>query len=287
LNRHQCTIISLGPTKAKYEEIDRTEGERYGGNNGNRFLSPLVMNIARKENISFEELDSINGTGLDGRVTKKDLLSYIESKRKIKSEPIETKVEEIKKEEPREEKHEVVKTPSYSTQSVQPVYSSHEVERIPMDNVRQKIMQHMINSRDTSVHVSAMLEVDMTRIYNFLKVRRDEIQRKQGIKLTYMPFVAHACIKALKEYPLVNATVDGYTIVKKKFINLGIAVAVEPNGLIVPNIKMRMRKYHRTSTINKRYCRKSKNERLTPDDITNGTFQLLIMVYSELYLEHP
>ena len=256
-------------------EIETSERNLHGSNNGNRFLSPLVMNIARKENISFEELDSINGTGLDGRVTKRDLLTYIENKRKIKTPPVEAQVEEIKKEEPYEEQREVVKTSSYSTPSVQPVYSSHEVERIPMDNVRQKIMQHMINSRDTSVHVSAMIEADVTRIYKFLKANRDEIQRKQGVKLTYMPFVAHACIKALKEFPFVNATVDGYTIVKKKFINLGIAVAVEPNGLIVPNIKNADEKnvIGLARSIND-IAERARTKRLTPDDITNGTFSI-------------
>jgi len=261
---------------AEYEEVGEEKSKAEGGSNGNKFLSPLVLSIARKEKVSFEEIYSINGTGLDGRVTKKDILSYIEMRSKRKAEPLESKVEEIKKEAPVQEKHEPVKAAvSYSASSIQPVYSSHEVERIPMDNIRQKVMQHMINSRDTSVHVSAMLEVDMTRIYNFLKANRDEIQRKQGIKFTYMPFVAHACIKALKEYPLVNSTVDGYTIVKKKFINLGIAVAVEPNGLIVPNIKNADERniIGLARAIND-IAERSRTKRLTPDDITNGTFSI-------------
>ncbi len=248
------------------------------GNDGNKFLSPLVMNIARKENISFDELERITGTGLDGRVTKRDVLDYIESRGRMKEEPeaaAEAAAEEIQVNETREDNYEQVKASSYSTSGVQPVYSSHEVERIPMDNVRQKIMQHMINSRDTSVHVSAMIEADVTKIYNFLKANRDAIQGKLGVKLTYMPFVAHACIKALKEYPLVNATVDGYTIVKKKFINLGIAVAVEPNGLIVPNIKNADEKnvIGLARAIGD-IAERARTKRLTPDDITNGTFSI-------------
>ncbi len=98
-------------------------------------------------------------------------------------------------------------------------------------------MQHMVNSRDTSVHVSSMLEVDMTRIHNFIQTHRDEYIENEGVKLTYMAFVAIACVKALKEFPLVNSIIEGNTIIRKKFINLGIAVAIEPSGLIVPNIK--------------------------------------------------
>jgi 2-oxoglutarate dehydrogenase E2 component (dihydrolipoamide succinyltransferase) len=144
-----------------------------------------------------------------------------------------------------------------------------------MDNVRQKIMQHMINSRDTSVHVSAMLEVDMTRIYNFLKNNRDDLIKNEGVKLTYLPFIAHAGIKALKEFPLVNATVEGYTIIKKKYINLGIAVAVEPAGLIVPNIKNAGEKniFGLARAIND-MAERARTKKLTPDDITNGTFTI-------------
>ncbi len=251
------------------DKLERTE-ERTGTS---RFLSPLVLNIARKEKVSFDELDRIKGTGQEGRVTKKDILSYLENREKAKPVQQEETVEELPQEKHSETSHEAV--PSYSSNKMQAVYSSNEVERIPMDIVRQKIMQHMINSRDTSVHVSAMLEVDMTRIYNFLKSQREEIQRRQGVKLTYMPFIAHACIKALKEFPLVNAAIDGYTIVKKKFINLGIAVAMEPNGLIVPNIKNADEKniIGLAKAINE-IAEKARTKKLTPDDITNGTFTI-------------
>jgi len=235
---------------------------------GSKFLSPLVLNILRKENINFNELDSINGTGSDGRVTKKDILEYIENKKNQKSVVVE-------KEDLQETDYETVTAVSKTSAKIQTVYSSNEVERIPMDNVRQKIMQHMINSRDTSVHVSAMLEADVTRIYNFLKNNREDILRKEGVKLTYMPFIAHACIKALKEFPLVNATVDGYTIIKKKYINLGIAVAVDPTGLIVPNIKNADEKniFGLARSIND-LAERARTKKLVPDDITNGTFTI-------------
>jgi 2-oxoglutarate dehydrogenase E2 component (dihydrolipoamide succinyltransferase) len=191
------------------------------------FLSPLVLNIARQENIPMEELKRVKGTGLEGRITKKDLLSYLEQR---KDKPVQQKqVKEtspIKKEEPKEERKAAPVPgfiPDYSKLQV-----SGEVERIPMDNIRQKIMQHMIASRDTSVHVSAMLEVDMSRIHNFMQKNKDEFQKQHGVKLTYMPFVAEASVKALRQFPLVNSTIEGTTILQKKFINLGIAVAIEP-----------------------------------------------------------
>jgi len=228
--------------------------ENKGGASG--FYSPLVLSIARKENISLDELRKINGSGLEGRVSKKDILNYLETRKK----------QPAKKETIQEER----KTISY-----QPAFSNDEIEKIPMDNIRQKIMQHMVNSRDTSVHVSSMLEVDMTRIHNFIQSHKDEYIENEGIKLTYMAFVASASVKALKEFPLVNSVIDGNTIIRKKFINLGIAVAIEPSGLIVPNIKSAGQKNliglaHDINDL----AMKSRNKRLTPDDITGGTFTI-------------
>ncbi|RPI69167.1 MAG: 2-oxo acid dehydrogenase subunit E2, partial [Ignavibacteriales bacterium] len=227
------------------------------------FLSPLVMNIAKKENVSFNELKKIKGTGLEGRITKKDILGYIESKKSQPEQPA------VKKEEPKTEEKKT-QAPSYK-----PSYSDSEIEKIPMDNVRQKIMDHMVRSRDTSVHVSAMLEADITRIHNFIQKNRDEYYKRDGIKLTYMAFIAQACVKALKEYPLVNATIEGNTIVRKKFINLGIAVAIEPTGLIVPNIKAADQKNLTglAHSINDLASR-SRNKKITPDDISGGTFTI-------------
>lgn len=240
-----------------------------------KFLSPLVLNILRVENIAYDELDNINGTGLNGRVTKKDILVYIEDKKNQESAKVEQKVSKSLDENLQEINYKTVATSSQSSAKVRTLYSSNEIERIPMDNVRQKIMQHMINSRDTSVHVSAMLEADVTRIYNFLKNNRDDIQRKEGVKLTYMPFIAHACIKALKEFPFVNTALDGYTIIKKKYINLGIAVAVDPAGLIVPNIKNADGKniFGLARSIND-LAERAKTKKLVPDDITDGTFTI-------------
>ncbi len=229
-----------------------------------KFLSPLVMNIAKKENVSYAELDKIEGTGLDGRVTKKDLLSFIED-RKLKPGIVQKEKEEKKP--VHEEKVQAI--------NYEPAYSDGEVEKIPMDNIRQKIMQHMINSRDTSVHVTAMLEADMSKIHNYIRRYREEFLKKESVKLTYLPFIAFAAVKALKEFPLVNSSIEGTTIIRKKFINLGIAVAVEPAGLIVPNIKNADEKNITglSKSIND-LAGRARNKKLTPDDITNGTFTI-------------
>jgi 2-oxoglutarate dehydrogenase E2 component (dihydrolipoamide succinyltransferase) len=241
---------------------------------GSEFFSPLVLSIAQKENVSFEELKSINGTGLEGRVTKKDILTYLDNR---KSQPVKTVHDQVQDKTKTEKKFETERpsSPSFSPPTTQASYSSADVERIPMDNIRQRIMEHMINSRDTSVHVSALIEVDMTRIHNFIQKKKDEIQQRENIKLTYMAFIADACVKSLKKYPLVNSTIDGNTILQKKFINLGVAVAIEPTGLIVPNIKgAGERNITGLAKAITDLAYRSRNKKLTPDDITNGTFTI-------------
>ena len=220
---------------------------------GNKFYSPLVMNIARKEEVAFEELESIKGSGLKGRVTKKDILKYIDDRKKRVFSKADLNKEQVSK----------------------PAMPSSGVEVIPMDNIRQRILEHMVNSRDTSVHVTAITEVDLSMIDKFLKAYKDRIKKEQGIKLTYLSFIARATVKALQEYPLMNASIEGNNILQKKYVNLGIAVAVEPNGLIVPNIK-------NADEINTRglsraisdLSTRARTKKLTPDDISNGTFSI-------------
>ncbi len=176
----------------------------------NKFYSPVVLNIASKEGITANELELIKGNGIGGRITKKDVLKYIGERGSYQS----------------------TQTSSFSAKS-----SSTGSEIIPMDNLRKKIKQHMIKSRDTSVHVSEVMEVDMTVISKFIDKNKDRILKEDNLKLTYLAFISYAAVRALKEFPLVNSSIDGENIILKKDISLGIAVAVEPNGLLVPNIK--------------------------------------------------
>ncbi|MBI9070732.1 MAG: 2-oxo acid dehydrogenase subunit E2 [Melioribacteraceae bacterium] len=212
-----------------------------------RFLSPLVRSIAERENISGKVLDRIKGTGLKGRLTKNDLLNFINEQKDIKD---------------------VSKT---GTNSI----PSGVTEIIPMDKLRKKISKHMLNSRDTSVHVTGVTEVDVTNIAEYIKKNKDRILKGENVKLTYLPFISAAVIKSLKQYPLINASLDGDNIIQKKYINLGFAVAVEPNGLIVPNIKNADEKS--VKGLAKEIIKLSDSARtnnLKPDDISNGTFTL-------------
>ena len=232
---------------------------------GSGFYSPLVLNIIQKENVSFDELKSIQGTGQEGRVTKKDVLAYIE-RRKTSGVKVQSATGG----------HEKLKeTKSSIPSTTQTLYNASDVDRIPMDNIRQRIMDHMIHSRDTSVHVTGLIEVDMTRIHNFINNNKDEIMKNENAKITYMAFIADAVVKSLKKYPLVNSSIDGNMILQKKFINLGIAVAIEPTGLIVPNIKgAGDRNVIGLAKAIADLANRSRTKKLTPDDISNGTFTI-------------
>jgi len=234
-----------------------------------RFYSPLVMNIAQKEGVSQDELNRVKGTGNAGRVSKKDILAYVEARNSGNLE-VGTKAS----------KPAAVqssgKTVIPKSEQFKPTFTAgNGVELIPMDNIRQRIMYHMVNSRDTSVHVTAVLEVDMTKIYNFIKANKTKYLEKEGVKLTYMAFVAFAVIKALKEHPYLNASIDEKNIALKKFINLGIAVAVEPNGLIVPNIKSADEKNIKGLARNiVDLSERARTKKLMPEDIMDGTFTI-------------
>jgi len=255
------------PPQETVKESAQKKEEKTSIPSSDRFYSPLVMKIANTENVSYDELESIEGTGLNGRVTKNDILKYIDDRKSGKAtspraQQPKKSPEVIQKSTPKETTH--------------PTWSAGEgVEIIPMDNIRQRIMYHMVNSRDTSVHVTAVLEVDMAKIHNFIQTNKQKYLETEGLKLTYMPFISYAVIKALKEYPYINASIDGNNIVVKKYINLGIAVAIEPNGLIVPNIKKADEKNIRGIAKSMvELSDKARNKKLTPDDIMDGTFTI-------------
>ena len=239
---------------------------------GSGFYSPLVLSIAQKENVSFDELKLIQGTGLEGRISKKDILAYIE---KRKTGKVQVDVQSAAGGQVKKESKSASPAPSFVPSTSQTVYNEADVERIPMDNIRQRIMDHMIHSRDTSVHVTELIEVDMTRIHNFIKAKKQEIIKTENAKITYMSFIADAVVKSLKRYPLVNSSIDGNSILQKKFINLGIAVAIEPTGLIVPNIKgAGDRNVIGLAKAIADLANRARTKKLTPDDISNGTFTI-------------
>lgn len=246
----QTEEVEKKETVVEHEEvIPEVVFEKPKSSKSSKFFSPLVMNIANKENISFSELEKIEGTGESGRVSKNDVLNYLKNRSTVPN------------------------TKSVVAQSS--TQSDFGDEIIPMDTTRKRIMEHMIKSRDTSVHVTSVTEVDMSKVYNFMKANKKRFLDEEGIKFTYMTFISHAVVNAIKEFPLINSKIEGENIVMKKHVNLGIAVAVEPNGLIVPNIK------HAENLSARGLAKeivslgnKARNKGLKPDDVQGGTFSI-------------
>jgi 2-oxoglutarate dehydrogenase E2 component (dihydrolipoamide succinyltransferase) len=257
-----------GPPEAKSETGAEAEAPEAVVSSSGRFYSPLVKTIANAEHISQEELDSIQGSGLNGRVQKKDLLQYLENRKAGKApetrEPVSMPVQEVAQ--PVQEATRAVQSPAVPPQSG-------EDEVIEMSRLRKLIAGHMIKSKQTSAHVTNMLEVDVTGVVNWRNRVKDEFLRKEGVKLTFLPVFLEATVKTLREYPQINASVDGDRIILKKRINLGIAVSLPDYNLIVPNIKD-------ADSLNLTGLTKKMNElaaaarsnKLTPDDISGGTF---------------
>lgn len=227
---------------------------------GERFYSPLVRTIAKKEGIAIAELEAIPGTGLGGRVTKKDILAYL-STRTSRGVVVPSSRHEIHLK-PVDEKELLKKYPAPKYKVVQ------------MDNVQMKMAEHMVKSVATSPHVAAVSECDCTRMVNFRDRNAERFEKQEGFKLTYTHFIADAVVQALKEFPLMNSSVEGDKIILKNFINLGLAVA-SPSGLIVPVIKNAEEKNFLglARAIND-IAVKTRNRKLLPDDIQGGTFTI-------------
>jgi 2-oxoglutarate dehydrogenase E2 component (dihydrolipoamide succinyltransferase) len=239
-----------------------------GGGKG-RFYSPLVMNIARKEGLSMEQLDSIPGSGKDGRVQKKDILNFLEQGTPATPAGTATAATPDATGPAREPAPPAKEKPKVS------VSVSAEDEIIEMDRMRKLIADHMIMSKRTSAHVTNMLEADVTDIVLWRNRIKDEFAKREGEKITYLPIFLEATIQALKDFPMINASVDGDKIILKKDINLGIAVALPSNNLIVPVIKQAdsLNLLGITKALNE-IADRARNNKLNPDDIQGGTFTI-------------
>ncbi len=233
-----------------------------------RFYSPLVRNIAQKEGIVQAELDTIPGTGKEGRVTKNDILAYLPNRGK--SIAPDTKIaEEVK----------VVsngqQTPSVSAVQKPAVSINAGDEIIEMDRMRKLIAEHMVMSKHTSPHVTSYVEADVTNIVLWRNKMKDQFEKKEGEKLTFTPIFIEAVAKAIKDFPMVNVSVDGTKIIIRKNINIGMAAALPSGNLIVPVIKNadRMNLYGLTKTVND-LANRARNNKLLPDEIQGGTYTL-------------
>jgi 2-oxoglutarate dehydrogenase E2 component (dihydrolipoamide succinyltransferase) len=239
-----------------------------------RFFSPLVLSIARTEGIPPGEMDLIPGTGEGGRVRKQDILAYVERRKKGEAIP-ETRARDA-------QPSAVPQMPSSSPAVGRPVdvpelrskYPSPQNDILQMTNVVQKMAEHMVKSVQTSPHVAAIHEVDMTAVVRHRSAHAAAFEAKEGFKLTFTPYIVEAVIKAIKQYPLINSSIEGDKIIRKNYVNLGIAVASE-NGLIVPVLKHAEEKNFLglARAVNDLAAR-TRAKRLTPDDIQGGTFTI-------------
>ena len=224
-----------------------------------RWYSPVVLQLAREAGIQPKELDTIPGTGYQGRVSKKDIKSYIVRKQSggiMIAKPAATpEVQRI--------------TPASGT------FSAEGVEVKEMDRVRKVIADHMVMSKHTSPHVTNVVEVDVTKLVKWRDKNKDAFFRREGVKLTYMPAITEAVAKALAAYPQVNVSVEGYNILFKKHINVGIAVSLNDGNLIVPVVRDadRLNLNGLAVAIDSRAL-KARDNKLMPDDISGGTFTI-------------
>lgn len=233
---------------------------------GGKFLSPLVRSIAEKENISLIELEKINGSGNTGRITKTDILNYISTRRN-------TGLDLSAKDYSTEKSH-VQQTPKPQINKDQ-IYSGGEYEIIEMDRMRKLIAEHMVHSKQVSPHVTSFIETDVTNIVNWRNKNKNRILEKENIKLTFTPIFIEATVKALKDFPMINVSVDGDKIIRKKNINIGIAAALPSGNLIVPVIKNtdRLNLLGIAENLNDLSSR-ARNNKLKPDEIQGGTFTI-------------
>lgn len=271
-------MASEGKSEEKEVEVvtevkDESQDSRLLGNdktgNGSStgFYSPLVMNIASKEGISMDELSKIKGTGVGGRVRKQDVFAYIETR---KMKPSTSKPVTSEKKPPIAPVKEYAKSPELTA-----LYNMPGVQVVPMDNLQSKMSDHMVMSVHTSPHVGAIAECDMSAVEKAKKSLENDFMKKEGFKLTYMPFICEAVVKSLKDFPLVNSSLDGYNILMKSFINIGIAVAMDNGGLIVPVIKNADSKnlVGLARDIND-LAKRARIKKLSLDEIQDGTFTI-------------
>jgi len=220
---------------------------------GERFYSPLVKNIAKQEGISQSELDTVAGTGKDGRVTKNDIKSYLESRSSApKTEP-------------------VISTPA--EKKVLSVVASGEDEIIEMSRMGKLISKHMVDSIQTSAHVQSFIEADVTNIWNWRNKHKNNFKQREGENLTFTPIFMEAVAKAIRDFPMINISIQGDTIVKKKHINLGMAAALGDGNLIVPVIKNadQLNLLGMAKKVND-LAKRARENKLNPDDIQDGTY---------------
>ena len=252
-----------------------------------RWYSPVVLQLAREAGIQPKELDTIPGTGYQGRVSKKDIKSYIVRKQsggtitaqpavKPSPQPVASVAPQPVTTAPAQSSAKPTATPEVQrTTPASGTFSAEGVEVKEMDRVRKVIADHMVMSKHTSPHVTNVVEVDVTKLVKWRDKNKDAFFRREGVKLTYMPAITEAVAKALAAYPQVNVSVEGYNILFKKHINVGIAVSLNDGNLIVPVVRDADRlNLNGLAVAIDSLALKARDNKLMPDDISGGTFTI-------------
>ena len=247
-------------------------------NNTIRFYSPLVLNIAQQEGISMVELEKIAGTGQDGRVSKKDILAYVAGREMMGDRPSVMGSQPVLINQPTQTETVIEQG---STNNGQPAASnevivySGNVEVIEMDRMRKLIAKHMVDSKNTSAHVTSFAECDVTNLVLWREKVKKDFEKREGEKITYTPIFIEAIVKCIKKYPMLSSSVDGDKIIIKKDLNIGMATALPTGNLIVPVIKNadQLNLSGLTKKVNG-LANAARTGKLKPDDTTGGTFTL-------------
>lgn len=246
-------------------------------NESSKFYSPLVRSIAQEEGISLAELDNVQGTGAEGRVTKTDLLNYIENK-SGKKEDVKTVAAEVQQVAPPKSVQEVKAVEEkneYTSHTSNSVVASGTDEIIEMDRMRKLIADHMINSKQTSAHVCSFVEADVTNLVKWRDKVKGSFEKRENEKITFTPIFIEAVAKAIKDFPMINISVNGTQIIKKRDINIGMAAALPDGNLIVPVIKSadQLNLVGLTKSVND-LAKRARANKLVPDEIQGGTFTI-------------
>jgi 2-oxoglutarate dehydrogenase E2 component (dihydrolipoamide succinyltransferase) len=243
------------------------------GSNGNKFYSPLVLNIAAQEGVSMVELENIRGTGNEGRVTKRDILQYVNERRSGKA-PVNTGASPQSQQasSPLEQQ---MMIPVNKVESSAPTTYSGNVEIIEMDRMRRLIADHMVRSKHTSPHVTSFTEADVTNLVLWREKVKKEFEKREGTKITFTPLFIEAIVRCIRKFPLINSSLDGNNIVVKKDINIGMATALPTGNLIVPVIRNadQLNMVGLAKKVNS-LADAARNNKLKPEDIADGTFTL-------------
>ncbi len=272
-----AAVAAVAETVTQAQAVVSNGGVTLEKSSGNgKFISPLVRSIAQKENISMSEIDALGGTGMGGRVTKKDILSYIDTRGTAPAAVAESKPA-------------IVSAPAASNGAAPAVVSGGSSflsnikepvvmpmagdEIIEMDRMRKLIAEHMVMSKHVSPHVTSFVEADVTNIVNWRNKMKKEFEKREGENLTFTPIFIEAVVKAIKDFPMINVSLSGNQIIKRKDINVGMATALPSGNLIVPVIKQadRMNLTGIAKSVNE-LARNARDNKLKPEDIQGGTY---------------